>query len=123
MTDPLKLASEFPSADYAAWRTLAEEALKGASFEKKLVTKTLDGFALQPLYTKGDQDADTRLIHDVLSASVEPRETVTGWDIRQLHAHPDPIVTNAAILDDLENGATSILLKLCLLYTSDDADE
>jgi methylmalonyl-CoA mutase len=112
MTDPLKLASEFPSADYAAWRTLAEEALKGASFEKKLVTKTLDGFALQPLYTKGDQDADTRLIHDVLSASVEPRETVTGWDIRQLHAHPDPIVTNAAILDDLENGATSILLKL-----------
>lgn len=112
MTDPLKLASEFPSADYAAWRTLAEEALKGASFEKKLVTKTLDGFALQPLYTKGDQDADTRLIHDVLSASVEPRETVTGWDIRQLHTHPDPIVTNAAILDDLENGATSILLKL-----------
>ncbi|RCK30800.1 methylmalonyl-CoA mutase family protein [Thalassospira lucentensis] len=112
MTDPLKLASEFPSADYAAWRTLAEEALKGASFEKKLVTKTLDGFALQPLYTKGDQDADTRLIHDVLSASVEPRETVAGWDIRQLHTHPDPIVTNAAILDDLENGATSILLKL-----------
>lgn len=112
MTDPLKLASEFPSADYAAWRTLAEEALKGASFEKKLVTKTLDGFALQPLYTKGDQDADTRLIHDVLSASVEPRETVTGWDIRQLHTHPDPIVTNAAVLDDLENGATSILLKL-----------
>ena len=112
MTDPLKLASEFPSADYAAWRTLAEEALKGASFEKKLVTKTLDGFALQPLYTKGDQDADTRLIHDVLSASVEPRETVTGWDIRQLHSHPDPIVTNAAVLDDLENGATSILLKL-----------
>ena len=112
MTDPLKLASEFPSADYAAWRTLAEEALKGASFEKKLVAKTLDGFALQPLYTKGDQDADTRLIHDVLSASVEPRETVTGWDIRQLHSHPDPIVTNAAVLDDLENGATSILLKL-----------
>ncbi|NIZ00390.1 methylmalonyl-CoA mutase family protein [Thalassospira lucentensis] len=112
MTDPLKLASEFPSADYAGWRKLAEEALKGASFEKKLVTQTLDGFAIQPLYTQDDQDDATRLIHDVLCTSVEPRETVTGWDIRQLHAHPDPVVTNSAILDDLENGATSILLKL-----------
>jgi len=112
MSDPLKLASEFPSADYASWRKLAEEALKGAPFEKKLVTNTLDGFAVQPIYTQTDQDDATRLIHEVLNATVEPRETVTGWDIRQLHTHPDPKATNAAILEDLENGATSITLKL-----------
>ncbi|MEQ9347677.1 MAG: methylmalonyl-CoA mutase family protein [Thalassospira sp.] len=112
MTDPLKLASEFPSADYASWRKLAEEALKGAPFDKKLVTNALDGFAVQPIYTIDDQDDATRLIHDVLTASVEPRDTVTGWDIRQLHTHPDPKITNAAILEDLENGATSITLKL-----------
>lgn len=111
MTDPLKLASEFPSADYASWRKLAEEALKGAPFDKKLVTGTLDGFAIQPLYTAEDQDEATRLIHEVLNASVEPRETVTGWDIRQLHTHPAPKATNTAILEDLENGATSILLQ------------
>lgn len=112
MSDPLKLASEFPSADYASWRQLAEEALKGAPFDKKLVTQMPDGFAVQPIYTSGDQDDATRLIHEVLNATVEPRETVTGWDIRQLHTHPDPKMTNAAILEDLENGATSITLKL-----------
>jgi len=111
MTDPLKLASEFPSADYASWRKLAEEALKGAPFDKKLVNGTLDGFAVQPIYTANDQDDATRLIHEILNASVEQRDTVTGWDIRQLHTHPDPKITNAAILEDLENGATSITLK------------
>lgn len=112
MSDPLKLASEFPSADYASWRKLAEEALKGAPFDKKLVTQMPDGFAVQPIYTNTDQDDATRLIHEVLNATVEPRETVTGWDIRQLHTHPDPKATNEAILEDLENGATSITLKL-----------
>ncbi|MCC9620857.1 methylmalonyl-CoA mutase subunit beta [Thalassospira sp. MA62] len=112
MTDPLTFASEFPAADYASWRKLAEDALKGAPFDKKLVTKTPDGLTIQPIYTVDDQDATTRLIHDVMGTTLEARETVTGWDIRQLHAHPDPKVTNAAILDDLENGATSVLLKL-----------
>ncbi len=112
MTDPLKLASEFPAADYASWRQLAEAGLKGADFNKKLVTQTLDGFAVQPLYTNDDQDDATRLIHQVLSASVDSKDAASGWDIRQLHAHPDPKAVNAAILEDLENGATSVLLKL-----------
>ena len=35
----------------------------------------------------------------------------TGWDLRQEHAHPDLAVTNRAILEDLEGGVTSILLR------------
>ncbi len=112
MTDPLKLASEFPAADYASWRQLAESGLKGASFDRKLVTRMLDGFAMQPLYTNDDQDDATRLIHQVLCAAVDAKDAASGWDIRQLHAHPDPKSVNAAILDDLENGATSVLLRL-----------
>jgi methylmalonyl-CoA mutase len=112
MTDPLKLASEFPAADYASWRQLAESGLKGASFDKKLVTRMLDGFAMQPLYTNDDQDDATRLIHQVLCAAVDAKDAASGWDIRQLHDHPDPKSVNAAILDDLENGATSVLLCL-----------
>ncbi len=112
MTDPLKLASEFPAADYASWRQLAESGLKGASFDRKLVTRMLDGFAMQPLYTNDDQDDATRLIHQVLCAAVDAKDAARGWDIRQLHAHPDPKSVNAAILDDLENGATSVLLRL-----------
>ena len=32
------------------------------------------------------------------------------WDIRQRHAHPDPALANAHILEDLERGVTSIQL-------------
>jgi methylmalonyl-CoA mutase len=37
---------------------------------------------------------------------------VCGWDLRPEHAHPDVSVTNRAILDDIEGGATSLLLRL-----------
>lgn len=113
MTDQqLKLASEFPAASMDAWRELAEAALKGASFEKKLVTTTADGFKINPLYTLADMDETSSAIHDAILGSSHRTENVAdgakGWDIRQLHTHPDPIHTNTAILEDLENGATSI---------------
>ena len=38
--------------------------------------------------------------------------TLAGWDIRQEHAHPDPAVANAQILEDLDGGVTSIDLRL-----------
>lgn len=115
MTDQnLKLASEFPEASYDAWKELAEAALKGASFEKKLVTKTADGFSINPLYTFDSFDPESSAIHDTMVAS-QTRQAgkladKSGWDIRQLHAYPDPVYTNTAILEDLENGATSVHL-------------
>ncbi len=118
MTDQsLKLASEFPPADYAAWRKLAEAALNGAPFDKKLVTHMRDGFDVQPIYTADDLDGDTAQIHDGLIATHQKLPTgddtkETGWDIRQLHAHPAPKAVNSAILEDLENGVTSVLLRL-----------
>lgn len=112
----LKLASEFPAVSYETWRGLAEEALKGASFDKKLVTLTADGIKINPLYNLDDLDETTTTIHDAMVASAARRSAKVaekaGWDIRQWHAHPDPVTTNAAILEDLENGATSIHLVL-----------
>jgi len=35
-----------------------------------------------------------------------------GWDLRQEHAHPDLGTTNQAILEDLQGGVTSLLLRL-----------
>src|SRR5687768_16551821 len=37
---------------YARWRAMVDAELKGAVFDKKLVTRTFDGPALQPLYTR-----------------------------------------------------------------------
>ena len=41
--DDLTLAAEFPPATREQWLTLVETVLKGADFDKKLVSRTYDG--------------------------------------------------------------------------------
>lgn len=48
------LFSEFPPTSYEEWRKAAEKILKGAPFEKRLVTKTYEGITLQPMYRQED---------------------------------------------------------------------
>ena len=48
--DHLPLASEFPAATREQWLKLVEAILKGADFEKKLVSLTYDGLRIEPLY-------------------------------------------------------------------------
>ena len=48
------LFSEFPPTSYEEWRKAAEKILKGAPFEKRLVTKTYEGISLQPMYRQED---------------------------------------------------------------------
>ena len=48
---------EFPAATYEEWRQAAEESLKGAPFDKKLITTTPEGIKLQPIYRKEDLEA------------------------------------------------------------------
>lgn len=99
MSDHLSLAAEFPATDAAEWRKLVDAALKGASFEKKLVSQTYDGLRVEPLYER--------------AAGVEPvagRPAGAAWTIQQRVDHPDPVAANAEALHDLENGATGISL-------------
>jgi methylmalonyl-CoA mutase len=115
--DTLALAADFPAVSHEEWLALVDKALKGASFEKKMVTKTHEGFAIQPLYTRQDWPAEgdpsgfpggvpfTR-------GGTANGPVPAGWDIRQEHAHPDPVAANKQILTDLERGATSVTLRL-----------
>jgi len=48
------LLAEFPPIEYATWKKKAETDLKGAPFEKKLLTKLPEGITLQPIYTAVD---------------------------------------------------------------------
>ena len=48
---------EFPPATYEEWRKDAEASLKGAPFDKKLITATPEGIKLQPIYRKEDLEA------------------------------------------------------------------
>ena len=42
---------EFPVPTYDEWKAAAIESLKGADFDKKLLTKTYEGITLKPIYT------------------------------------------------------------------------
>ncbi|HEV2629344.1 MAG TPA: methylmalonyl-CoA mutase subunit beta [Pseudolabrys sp.] len=105
MSDPavhqdLPLAAEFPATDRAEWRRLVEKALKDRPFEK-LVSRTYDGIAVEPLYGR--------------AAGVAPvagRAPGLPWRIMQRVDHPDPAAANAEALQDLANGADALALVL-----------
>jgi methylmalonyl-CoA mutase len=114
------LGDDFPPAGYDQWRALAEADLDGAAFEQKLVSHTYEGIDVQPLYTRRDRphaaggnDPDGFPGLAPFVRGSRPLGAVpSGWDLRQEHAHPDLAVTNRAILDDLQGGVTSLLLRL-----------
>ncbi len=112
----LALAAEFPATSVEAWKESLEKVLKGAPFEKKMVVKTYDGIDIQPLYTKADWKADGNPSGLPGSAPFTRGNTaagraVDGWDIRQVHTNADKEAANAQILEDLERGVTSLILK------------
>ena len=101
---PAALANDFPPASLVVWRQLIDKALKGADFDRRLVSRTADGIRIEPLYT---QHPDT-----VTPLPLGPRAADgVAWDIRQMHAGTDPAAVNAAVLEDLAGGATSITLQ------------
>ena len=96
--DTLALASEFPATSAAQWRALVEAALKGAAFDKRLVSRTYDGIRIEPLYER-----------ERAGAALAGRAAVP-WQVLQRVDHPDPAAANAQALHDLENGATGLTL-------------
>lgn len=101
-TDSFPLAAEFPAATRTDWLKLVDAVLKGAPFDKKLVSQTYDGLRIEPVYERA---ANGRVIPG--RAAAEP------WLIAQRLDHPDAEAINAQALDDLENGATAIGLVFC----------
>ena len=96
-SDDLPLAAEFPPATAEQWRKLVEGVLKGAPFDKKLVAKSYDGLAIEPLYARNTE-----------SEPIAARAPARAWTVMQRLDHPDPVAANAEALNDLENGATGL---------------
>ena len=99
MSDELPLAAEFPPTTEADWRKLVEAALKGAAFDRRLVSQTYDGLRVEPLYAR--------------AAGAKPiagRTPGAPWTLMQRVDHPDPAAANRQALEDLENGAPGLTL-------------
>jgi len=101
MTDEIPLASEFPPTSEPEWRQLVEIALKGAAFDKRLVSRTYDGLRIEPLYARA-----------VGAKPVAGRAPGSAWTLMQRVDHPDPEAANTQALQDLENGATGLVLVM-----------
>ncbi|MFN3743435.1 MAG: methylmalonyl-CoA mutase family protein [Hyphomicrobiaceae bacterium] len=111
----LALMEGFSVPERAQWLALVDKALNGADFERRLVSRTADGLRIAPLY--GRADAPAGLAQQQPGAAPFLRGTCAAvstppWDIRQIHAEPDAAAANAAILEDLEGGASSIKLQI-----------
>ncbi len=121
MTQPLPeeftIQDDFPPVSYEQWRALVEKSLQGAPFDRELVTHTYDGIDIQPLYSRGDRNEATDPLGfpglaPYARGSQPLGSAASGWDLCQEHRHPDLTATNRAIRQDLDGGASSLLLRL-----------
>ena len=93
------LAAEFPPATREQWLKLVDGVLKGAPFDRKLVSTTYDGLRIEPLYARRP-DAN----------GLTGRASGMPWQIMARVDHPDPKEANRQALEDLESGANGLVL-------------
>lgn len=111
-----RLLEEFPPHSYAMWRKAAEDLLKGAPFEKRLITPTYEGFDLQPIYNRSDV-ADLPHMQNPLpgfGSRLRGRSAAgyrgAPWLISQELVASDPTKLNQLILRELGQGQNELNL-------------
>lgn len=117
------LRADFPPHTYEDWRSAADALLKGAPFEKALVTKTYEGIDWQPIYRK--EDTTSLPQNSSLPGSglfVRGRHSsgslAKTWAISQELPIGTPEDFNAAALNDLSRGQTELNVLLDLATRS-----
>ena len=94
-----------------AWRAQIETDLKGADFNKRLVTRTLEGIALQPLYTRMDLPGSVSMAEKPGEAPFR-RGWTTSPTCRRLQSihRPDAASFNKALKEALMHGQDAVVL-------------
>ncbi|EDY80844.1 Methylmalonyl-CoA mutase superfamily [Verrucomicrobiia bacterium DG1235] len=107
------LLKNFKQATYEDWKEAAEKLLKGAPFEKRMLTKTPEGIVLQPIYRL----EDTENLSSSTSFPGEGNQARGGaasgylgnaWEIAQEQPYGDPVVFNTALIKDLDAGQSAV---------------
>lgn len=117
--EPLALASVFPTATVDDWRAQLTKVLERSgrriadpAAPEGSIRTTVDGdIELDALYVPDNSFEAALPGFEPFTRGATPLGSVaTGWDIRQLHCDPDAARSNKLILDDLENGVSSLWL-------------
>ncbi len=93
----LPYLNDFPTPSAEAWRSAVDRVLKGADFEKKLVSRSADGIRIEPLYGAA---AGARAL----------RAEAVRWHVAARLDHPRPEEACALAMADLEGGADMLAL-------------
>jgi methylmalonyl-CoA mutase len=102
------LAGEFPAADRAAWEALVRAKERDPG--RALTTALEDGIEVKWLYAPDDELAPDPGGLTGADPFVRGRRLGTPWAIRPQNSTPDRRRANRELLDDLEGGATELLL-------------
>ncbi len=115
--DSERLFNEFPPSDPAQWRAEVDRLLKGAPYEKRMLTPTPEGITLRPIYQREDT-ADIPYVNSLPGFAPFHRGGKTiknggnGWDIAQETSCLYPEEANAMLRHDLKRGQTAVNLAV-----------
>lgn len=116
MTQQVPPTAAFAPPTREQWLALVEKDLKGAPFEKRLVTQLIEGLTIQPLYTESDApSADAMGLPGqapFVRGASGLRAGAPAWSILSEHRHPLPVEANRAILSDIHRGAHGVVVRL-----------
>lgn len=112
-----RLFDEFTWPSYEEWRQVVEQHLKGAPFEKKLITRTYEGIDIQPLYRQEDEQSWPHLDSMPGFPPYSRGTAALGhanrpWGVSQELPYRTPAEFNWAVRHDLERGQNIINLVL-----------
>lgn len=108
---------EFPPTPYEEWRKAVDKALKGAPFEKRLVTRTYEEIDLQPMYRQEDIANLPHLdslpgFTPYLRGATPQGYVASSWDVAQELPYATPAAFNEALRADLARGQNAVNLVL-----------
>lgn len=105
---------EFTAPTYEEWKAEAIASLKGADFDKKLLTRTYEGITLKPIYTKADFAGNEEVPGqgDYLRGTFESGYIANPWAIAQEIKACCPQKANEKLRHAIARGTTAINLNL-----------
>jgi methylmalonyl-CoA mutase len=111
------IGKDFEAPSYEEWKEKVIADLKGAPFEKKLITKTYERIELQPIYTKKDieslpQTESKPGYSNLIRGTKASGYLGKSWDVCQELPYGDANEFNEALKADLERGQTAINITL-----------